>query len=247
MDDAKLTDETNEPERYELHEPIRYRIEPSRREFGQLLGTGLLITAVTTPAKAQRRRGGGTAAVKLAQRFHLSDSGRVTVLSSKVEVGQGARTQIAQAVAEELRVTVHDIDVILADTQRCPDDGGTAGSRTTPATIPQIRRDAAALRAQLVALAAEQLQVEPGQIEFQQGQFRVAGELQSLSLPDLVRQALGATSAPASVGALSPLSAWTILGKSTPAVNLAAIVDGSHRFPSDVRRPDMVYGKILRP
>ena len=65
--------------------------------------------------------------VLLDEAFRFED-GVVTVLTSKVEVGQGARTQITQAAAEEFRLPVDRIRLIMADTQQCPDDGGTAGS-----------------------------------------------------------------------------------------------------------------------
>ena len=49
---------------------------------------------------------------------------------------------------------IDKIRLIMADTELCPDDGGTAGSRTTPATIPSVRRSAAQARELLAALAA---------------------------------------------------------------------------------------------
>ena len=45
-----------------------------------------------------------------------------------------------------LRVPIESITVILADTAMTPDDGGTSGSRTTPATIPSVRQACAAAR-----------------------------------------------------------------------------------------------------
>ncbi len=118
-------------ERYELRERPLYRFDANRREFVQILGAGIVVAVTVSQAAAQRRgRGRGSRDVKLSQRFHF-DEDIVTVFTSKVEVGQGSRTQIAQAVAEELRKPVDRVRVVMADTQLCPDDGGTAGSRTT--------------------------------------------------------------------------------------------------------------------
>ena len=41
----------------------------------------------------------------------------------------------------------------MADTELCPDDGITAGSRTTPRTVPAVRRGAATARDLLARLA----------------------------------------------------------------------------------------------
>ena len=72
LDDS---DELFEVERYELREPPRYRFDANRREFVQVLGTGLLIAAAATRATAQQRGGrarrGGRAAEQLSDRFHF--------------------------------------------------------------------------------------------------------------------------------------------------------------------------------
>src|SRR5688500_6210130 len=95
-----------EIERYELREPPRYRFEASRREFVQVLGAGVVIAVSARQVRAQRggrgRDGREEPDEKLSSRFHIDADGIVTVMTSKVEVGQGARTQITQAVAEEL-------------------------------------------------------------------------------------------------------------------------------------------------
>ena len=40
---------------------------------------------------------------------------------------------------------------------------------------------------------------------------------------------------------------WQVLGSRVPKVDAQAIVTGSHKYPSDVMRPGMLYGKVLRP
>ena len=128
-----------EPERFELREGPVYHFEVDRREFFLTLGAGLLVTVFVEEAGAQAT----------AARLHVGDDGIVTVFSGKVEEGQGARTEIAMAAAEELGVPLDKVRVQLADTDRTPNDGITAGSRTTPGTIPAVRQAAAAARGAL--------------------------------------------------------------------------------------------------
>ena len=45
---------------------------------------------------------------------------------------------MATSAAEELHVAVDRFKLITADTAVGPDDGGTAGSCTTPSTVPAI-------------------------------------------------------------------------------------------------------------
>ena len=61
----------------------------------QLLGAGLVVSVIVGPTLAQRRgrRGGGGfrggPPPALSARFHFADDGTVTVLSGKVDAGQG--------------------------------------------------------------------------------------------------------------------------------------------------------------
>src|SRR5438034_10461029 len=131
-------------------ERVQYDFGLSRRGFVQMLGAGLLIASTASPALAQRsgRRGGfgGSGAGTIAARIHLGKDGSITVLAGKIEAGQGARAELTQAAAEELRVPAERIQLIMGDTGQSPDDGITAGSGRTPRTVPAIRQGAAAAR-----------------------------------------------------------------------------------------------------
>src|SRR5687768_1744326 len=121
-----------EPERYELREPPAHQFALSRREFVEVAGAGLLISIVGMPARAQSRGA-------LESRLHLAEDGTVTIFTGKVEFGQGSRVELAMAAAEEMRLPVERVRMVMADTDLTPNDGTTAGSRTTPATVPAVR------------------------------------------------------------------------------------------------------------
>ena len=74
-------------------------------------------------------------------------------------MGQNIRTSLAQQVAEELRVAVDSITMVMGDTDLVPWDAGTFGSRTTPTMGPQLRAVAATARETLLDLAASRWQV----------------------------------------------------------------------------------------
>ena len=167
MNSKPQPDEFDEVERYELREPNRYRFQSDRRQFVHTIGAGIVVTVAARQVEAQRRS--ARRDEPLSDRFHFGEDGIVTVMTSKVEVGQGSRTQITQAAAEELGVPTSRIRLIMADTELCPDDGGTAGSRTTPSTVPRIRNAAAAARTMLISQASEQLGVDV--MEMKEGVF----------------------------------------------------------------------------
>lgn len=109
----------------------RLLAEYKRRDFLKLLGSGSLLT-LPLP--------GAAAPVRLRQ----AAGGFYEAFTGKIEMGQGARTLLTQAIAEELHVPVERIRLTMADTDLVPDDGGTWASLTSPETVPAVRRDTAA-------------------------------------------------------------------------------------------------------
>lgn len=236
-----------EPERYEFEEPPRYRFSLSRRAFVQCVGAGLLITAFARPGSAQR---GDAPSRSPGERFHIDKNGVVTVLTGKVEVGQGSRTQIAQAAAEELRVPLSQIRVVMADTSVVPNDGGTYGSQTTPRTVPAVRNAAAAARELLVELASDHWKVLPEQVSLQDGVLADRSG-QKMTLAELVAKVADVDEAlrgKSSDGAeLTPPDSWRVLGKPTAHLSGRDVVTGKHRYASDIRPVGVLFGKVLRP
>jgi isoquinoline 1-oxidoreductase len=239
-----------------LLEPVRFSFAIDRRGFVQMLGAGVLVTAFGMPAMGQRRgrrRGGGGfrggPPPALSARFHFADDGPITLLSGKVDGGQGSRGQLAQAAAEELRVPLERIQVVLADTSIVPNDGSSAGSRTTPATVPSVRQAAAAIRQLFVEHAAQKWQVEPGAVEVRDGKFTHAASNRSLGHAEIANdEALAeklSQQTPSDIE-LAPISEWKVLGTEQPSPTARDKVLGRYQYPSDIKRPGMLYGRVLR-
>lgn len=236
-----------EPERYEFSEGPRYTFSLSRRAFVQVVGAGLLVTSAGGISFAQRRSGQIAPGVS---RFRIDADGTVTVYTGKVEVGQGSRTQIGQAAAEELHVPLDHVALVMGDTDQVPDDGGTYGSQTTPRTIPTVRNAAAAARELLVELACEHWGVSSDGATVSDGVIQHSSG-KRMTLAELVAAATDVNSALARAeggdAALTPPESWTVLGTPVLKTGSRDVVTGAHMYPSDIRRPGMVYGKVLRP
>jgi isoquinoline 1-oxidoreductase len=235
-----------EPERYEFSETPRYNFSLSRRAFVQVVGAGLLISS-SGISFAQRRSEQNAPGV---ERFHIDADGTVTVFTGKVEVGQGSRTQIGQAAAEELHVPLDQVKLVMGDTDLVPDDGGTYGSQTTPRTIPTVRSAAAAARELLVELACGHWGVQTDGAAVNEGVITHSSG-KSITLAALVAAISDVNSALSQAergdADLTPPDAWKTLGHSAVKTDARAMATGAHKFPSDIKRPGMVYGKILRP
>ena len=225
------------------------QITLNRRTFVQILGTGLLITVTQGVSLGQRSRSRRGASLTVAARLHINQDGTISVMTGKVEEGQGPRAELSQAAAEELQVSVDKIRLIMADTDLVPDDGITAGSRTTPYNVPAVRRGAAMARELLTRLAAERWKVDPDTLNVADGTITHKTTRQTVTYADLAKSndidEIFKKTIPNDI-AVTPVSKWDALGTSVPRPNIRDIVTGAHRYPSDIIRPNMLYGKILR-
>lgn len=125
-----------------MTEPDVLLAEYKRRDFLRLLGSGSLLTLPLPGASA-------------AVRVRLAAGGVYEAFTGKIEMGQGARTLLMQAIAEELRVPVEKVRLTMADTDVTPDDGGTWASLTTPETVPAVRKAVAEFAGHAVTAPAE--------------------------------------------------------------------------------------------
>ena len=121
-------------------------------------------------------RPGKTPRIDFNAHLKIGADGRVTLMAGKVELGQGAMTELAMALAEELGVSLASIDVIMGDTDLCPFDMGTFGSMCTPLYWPGVRAAGAEAKAVLFAMAAERFAVLVNRLQAQAGTIRVAGD-----------------------------------------------------------------------
>jgi CO/xanthine dehydrogenase Mo-binding subunit len=222
-----------------------------RRRFLRILGGGILVCAVipsgtTTAQESGGARGGHEAPSDLPAWIHVGADGRVTVFTGKVEMGQNIRTSLSQQVAEELRVPVGSIAMVMGDTDRTPCDMGTFGSRTTPTMAPQLARAAAAARELLLDMAAERWKVERSALAAEDGKVAQRATRRTITYGELAsRKELVRTIEPQT--ALATPKDWKVAGAPVPKVDGRAFVTGAHRYASDLSRPGMLHGKVLRP
>ena len=233
----------------------------TRRDFLKLLGSGLVVVLVTRDAfaaPAPRPRSGGAplvgsptvdtedaAAEQIAAWLHIDGGGAVTVYTGKVEFGQGIRTSLAQEVAEELRVPLSAVKLVMGDTDLTPFDMGTFGSRSTPQMGTKLRQASAAARERLVALAAERWRVDGATLTAADGRVTDPRARRSLGYGELT-SGRKLTEVVRDDVALTPAEKWVVAGTSAPKVGARDIVTGRHEYTSDMHVAGMLYGKVLR-
>ncbi len=251
MTEKLLSGESLEIERYELFEQPRYRFELDRREFFRVFGAGVVVCLMADGALGQESGGEGRPSrgaqtQELAAWLHVDEDGRITVCTGKVEIGQNIRTSLSQVVAEELRAPLDAIRLVMADTDLVPFDMGTFGSMTTPVMASQLRKVAATARQWFVELAAERMMVEPEALVAADAAVVHPPTRRSFTYGQLAKDQKLTKTVSSSAPTTRP-DAWQIIGTSAPKVDGRAIVTGRHQYASDIRRPGMLFGKVLRP
>jgi isoquinoline 1-oxidoreductase len=193
------------------------------RGYFDALGDGLVAVLPADPPErswAPGSVGGGAW-------LHVGGDGRVTLFTGKVSVGQGTRAALALLAAEELGIPPHRVRVVMGDTDMCPFDLGTFGSRGMPVAGRATRLVAAGAREALQALAG-------------------GGRVDAESLHDLLGgrrlvELVGSGTRPA------PPARWTVAGREHADPATWDAVTGARRFTTDIVRDGMLQGRVLRP
>ncbi len=87
--------------------------------------------------------------------MRVGSDGRATVITAMQDIGTGTRTAMAQIAAEELRLPLDHVDVVLGDSARGPYASISAGSSTLPSMGPAVRAAAADAREQIEDIAEQ--------------------------------------------------------------------------------------------
>lgn len=219
----------------------------SRRRFFQLLGGGVVVFVCLGPEAGFSQEPAPLYPRDFNAYLVIGKNGRVTVFSGKIEMGQGVLTSQAQMVAEELGVTLQAIEMVLGDTDRCPPDMGTFGSLTTRMFGPALRAAAAQARVELVALAAKRFRVSQDKLSVKNGVISVQGQSnRRVSYGELSGGARIARTVQADA-ILRKASEFRVMGFSPQRLDAVEKVTGSAKYAADIRIPDMLYARLLRP
>ena len=105
----------------------------------------------------------------------LNGDGSLNVLTSSVEMGQGALTVLAQIAADEATLPMAAVRISTPDTANTPFDAMTAASRATNFMGRAIRSAVRDVKSQLLDLASVQLEIAPGDLEITDGRVAVRG------------------------------------------------------------------------
>jgi len=222
--------------------------EMKRRDFFGLAGAGLFVFFQADRAEAQepaRLPGRQAGPTDLNAYLKIGADGRVTCLAGKVELGQGAMTELAMALVEELDVVIDTVDVVLGDTDLCPYDMGTFGSMTTPLLWPAVRRAGAEAKAVLLQMASERLKAPAGQLRVHAGTISQADKPSNAVTYGQLVEGKRIERHLANVPVKT--ADFQVVGTSPRRKDGRDKVTGQAKYAGDILLPGLLHAAILRP
>jgi nicotinate dehydrogenase subunit B len=182
---------------------------------------------------------------RLDQWVRFPAPGRITVLTGRVEIGQGVLTAMRQIAADELDVDPERIRIETGDTDLTPNEGYTAGSQSIQFGGVALRLACAEVRARFVDHAASafgwprtELAVSDGAIT--RGGVATGEDYWSLaSAVDLAAPATGTEP-------VKPATEYRIVGRDLPRLDLAPKVFGEPVFIHDLLPEGVVHARVIR-
>jgi len=220
-----------------------------RRDFLKKLGGGIIVVFTIGKLSILDGLAQNTSEEDLNFNAYLriKEDGRVDCYTGKIEMGQGINTSLAQVLAEELEVSIYDVDMIMGDTELCPYDRGTWGSLTTRFIDPPLRAAAAEAREILINMAAEQLETAKDNLEVIDGVvYHKEDHAIKITYVELTKGKKIVHSLKNKPG-IKKAKEFKLVGKPLPSLNALLKVTGKATYTGDIKLPGMVYATVVRP
>jgi CO/xanthine dehydrogenase Mo-binding subunit len=162
----------------DVTDAIQWEEEPTA-EHGPVArgkGVAVMIKSTVTPSRSEAG-------------LRLTRDGRLIILSSSVEMGQGAAATLLQIAADATGMPAESIDTPFPDTSSTPFDQMTASSRTTFSMGAAIKDAALNLREQLDDLLVDQLEVDREDLYHEGGAAGIKGTVSMAGYAEILQRA----------------------------------------------------------
>jgi len=147
------------------------------------LGIGSFLEVTAPPGKEM----GG---------IRFEPNGDVTIITGTLDYGQGHAAPFAQVLSRALGIPFERIRLVQGDSDQLIAGGGTGGSRSVTASGAAIVEASAIVIENGKTIASHVLEASPGDIEFADGRFTIAGTDRSIGIMALAEKLRGGLQLP---------------------------------------------------
>ena len=160
-----------------------------RKMPGRGIGIACYIeSSGVAPSRLATAMGARVGFYEVAQ-VRVAPDGSVTVFLGTHNHGQGHETTFAQILAKRLGIDFHKIKIVEGDTGAVPTGTGTFGSRSIAVGGSALHVAGGKIIDKGKKIAAHLLEVAESDVEFDAGEFRVAGTDRRIPFPEVARAA----------------------------------------------------------
>lgn len=220
----------------------------NRRDFVKLFGlasTGIILGCTSTVEKKFQP--------EINQDFfkpnlfiNLEKNGNITLLASRSEMGQGIRTSLASAIADELEADWNYITVKQATGNAKYGNQNTDGSRSVRTLLEPMRKMGAAAKMMLITAAAKKWSVAEADCKAENHHIINTKTNAKIFYGDLVDDATKVAIPADETIKLKKVEDFKFIGKTLKSVDLNDFTHGTATYGIDVRIPNMKYAAIAR-
>jgi len=218
----------------------------SRRNFVKVFGLasgGLIIGCQFSSEKEIIRIDDGTTfAPNLF--IQLKKDGKLILLCSRSEMGQGIRTSITSAIADEMDADWNYATVEQATGDKKFGNQNTDGSRSVRTILEPMRKLGATARAILISAAAKKWQVSEADCKAEMHYVINKNNNKKIFFGDLVEDAMG-IEVPTEVK-LKDKKDFNYIGKKLKSIDIKDFTHGTATYGLDARLPNMKFAVISR-
>ncbi|HVX27630.1 MAG TPA: molybdopterin cofactor-binding domain-containing protein [Parafilimonas sp.] len=224
----------------------------SRRNFlrNSSLSSAALMLGLYFPVSAKEAAivnasGSSKEEIELNAWISIDTSGKVTLLTHRAEMGQGAYQSVPQILAEELEVNLADVNIIFAKgDQKKYGSQITGGSSTIRDSYKNLLKLSATARTMLIQTAANKWNVDVADCYAENGFVINKKSGDKLNYGDLVVDASKLT--PPTNITLKKRSEYKLIGKPLLRQDAPLKTNGSAIFGIDKKLPGMMYAAVER-
>ena len=193
---------------------------------------------------------------QLSSYIAVNGDGTVSAFFGKIDVGHGLSVAIAQIIAEELDVPFDAVKVVMGDTATSVNMGGASSSNGVSVGGKQMRFAAAEARRLLLQMAGQKMSAPVDSLTVSEGVVRHGAD--KISYADLVgneyfnvvlewNKLIGNPLFAPGKGKPKDPASYKIVGASVKRKDVAPKVYAQLEYVTDIRRPGMMHGRMIRP
>ena len=178
--------------------------------------------------------------------IQIHKNGNITLMASRSEMGQGIRTSLASAIADEMEADWKYVSVKQAIGHEKYGNQNTDGSRSVRTILEPMRKMGATAKMMLIAAAAQKWNIAESDCKAENHFIINQKTTEKIFFGDLIDVASKMPIPDENTIQLKKVEDFTYIGKNLKSVDLTDFTHGTAKYGMDIRIPNMKFAAIAR-